>query len=407
MENNDKFKPTSTWMIEQYHRLNNELFNGELGDCILRPFTTGKGSQGGTLGWFKITRKGVKIERYGRRIYVEDFWGDRTYVNSSNFYDVCQPCIELNANYSWTEHAMLATLVHEMCHYYTYMKGYAPKRGHGPEFYSIGRIVSSRSNGLFTIQRLASAEQMNEMELDADMQSKQDKRLAKKKSKTNAVFVYGDNGSIEMSNTSSQDVIDDILQSATKEHRWNENERGKAIKIIKSNDVNLINKLFSLGYKRNFRTYRFWTITNKPWAKDIEQYDHEVLYDISNSSTPKTRESKSIEQPKQNSQGFLKQYFVLKLTNGGEFKIPVTSLPTMIEKIKERFPNFSDETITKLLNNETNFKMIQEHKVKSLKQIVTEALNEFVNKTKQSDDDAITIDPNQNLGLASPLENID
>ena len=157
------FVPNIQWMSEKYDEMNEKLFGGSLGRCSFGVFTTGKGSQGNVLGWFKITRKGVKIDRYTRRMYALEDWFDKVYIDKNNFVEKCWPKIELNGNYSGTENGFLATLVHEMCHYYTYMNGFAPKQGHGPEFREIGMAVSNRSNGMFTIQRLASAEQMNDL----------------------------------------------------------------------------------------------------------------------------------------------------------------------------------------------------------------------------------------------------
>lgn len=64
-----------------------------------------------------------------------------------------------------------------MCHYYTYRKGFSPKQGHGPEFKSIARYVTANANGMFTIQRLASAEQMEGFVLSDEMKEKKEKRL--------------------------------------------------------------------------------------------------------------------------------------------------------------------------------------------------------------------------------------
>ena len=70
---NDKmdktFKPTVEWMTARYAEMNNELFGGELGECSFAIFTTGRGSEGGTLGWFKITGRGIYINRYSRKMY--------------------------------------------------------------------------------------------------------------------------------------------------------------------------------------------------------------------------------------------------------------------------------------------------------------------------------------------------
>ena len=165
MEMDKTFSPTVEWMNQKYDEMNDLLFGGKLGKCFFGIFTTGKGSEGRTLGWFRMTGRNLRINRYNRRIFKRYGYGDEVYADSSNFFEVCEPKIELNGNYTGTEHAFLATLVHEMCHYYTYMNGYAPKQGHGREFKEIGYIVSSRSNGMFTIQRLATAEEMTELKL--------------------------------------------------------------------------------------------------------------------------------------------------------------------------------------------------------------------------------------------------
>jgi hypothetical protein len=175
MEKDKTFKPTVEWMDAKYDEMNHELFGGRLGRCFFGIFTTGKGAEGNTLGRFRIAARNIRVNRYNRRMYKDYGYSDKLYVDSSNFFEVCDPTIELNGNYSGTEHAFLGTLVHEMCHYYTYMDGFAPKQGHGREFREIGMIVSSRSNGLFTIQRLADSEEMLEFELDDKMKAKNDK----------------------------------------------------------------------------------------------------------------------------------------------------------------------------------------------------------------------------------------
>lgn len=263
--------PTTEWMQAKYDEMNHLLFGGRLGDCILKPFTSGKGANGRTLGWFKITNTNVKYEGSSRRMFVRNPNNilERIYVNRGNFVDTCKPCIELNANYTWSENAMVTTLVHEMCHYYTYMNGLVPLQGHGREFKSIGQIVSAKSNGMFTIQRLASAEQMSEMTLDADIKAKNDARIANKKSKLSAIIVKRQNGACQLTTTSSDAVINTILNYAKpRNYKY----------VIKSNDSNLIDLLYSKGYRNNMRTYRFWDITNTNFINDLKNYDLTVLY---------------------------------------------------------------------------------------------------------------------------------
>lgn len=257
------FKPTVAWMSEKYNEMNNLLFNGKLGACDFGIFTTGKGSQGRTLGWFKMTGRNLKAKSYDRHMFVFD-WAQMKdiYINSDNFVQICKPCIQLNGNYTGTEQAFLTTLVHEMCHYYTYMNGYAPKQGHGPEFRRIAETVTLRSNGMFSIQRLATAEQMTEFELSDEMKQKKEKRRENKKSRLNAVLVYYTNGIIGLTTTSKQPLIDKIMQCYT---------RNDVKKVVFTSDPTFINYVFEMGYQKNFSTWRYWDVANQPWIKLIDK----------------------------------------------------------------------------------------------------------------------------------------
>ena len=149
-------KPTVEWMSEQYNTFNRELFGGRLGDCSFALFTSGIGSQGNRLGQFAMRTTGLKAEYRGGRMF-KYVYGSRVYVDKDNFVAMCNPTIELNGNYSATQEGWIGTLIHEMCHYADYMYGYCPKQGHGPSFREIASVVSARSNGRFSIKRLASA----------------------------------------------------------------------------------------------------------------------------------------------------------------------------------------------------------------------------------------------------------
>ena len=262
MDNNiDKaFIPNTQWMAEKYDEMNSQLFNGTLGECDFNVFTTGRGSEGGTLGWFEITGRNIRVDRYSRRMFKNTNW-EKVYVNRENFVYMCQPRIELNGNYSGTEHGFLATLVHEMCHYYTYMNGFCPKQGHGPEFRQIGSIVSSRSNGLFTIQRLASAEDMSQLELNDEMKAKREKRLNNKKASVTAIIVMTQEGKVKLTITSNQNLIN--LITNTEKNVRNEN-------VVTTNDSSVIDYLFSKGYRINMRTWRYWSLEDKPWINEFK-----------------------------------------------------------------------------------------------------------------------------------------
>ena len=388
---NKSFKPTVNWMAEKYDEMNAKLFGGQLDQCDFNIFTSGRGSQGRTLGFFRMNGRGLKIEIATRKMFRYDDWfsNDKEYVNKSNFYSVCRPSIELNGNYSGTEHAFLGTLVHEMCHYYTYMNGYAPKQGHGTEFRNIAYRVSYKSNGEFSIQRLASAEEMQNFELSDEMKVKQEKRLANKKASLMAIFVYNINGTVKLSTTSSQALANRIIDSYKKLD---------VPKVVVSNDLRLIELLYSHGYRRNFRTWRYWNVGNTDWIKTIDNYDIKVYNNPNMNFIKNTYGDKSnigVEAP----QRLSKRIFSIK-TNNGTFKTEVTSESDLFNKLRERFPKMSDETIKKIMSNQANYQMT-ENKRKSLSNIIREAIEEAI-----GNDGTVDIDSNMNLGLHSPLEGI-
>ena len=388
---NKSFKPTVNWMAEKYDEMNAKLFGGQLDQCDFNIFTSGRGSQGRTLGFFRMNGRGLKIEIATRKMFRHDDWfpNDKEYVNKSNFYSVCRPSIELNGNYSGTEHAFLGTLVHEMCHYYTYMNGYAPKQGHGTEFRNIAYRVSYKSNGEFSIQRLASAEEMQNFELSDEMKAKREKRLSNKKASLMAIFVYNIDGTVKLSTTSSQALATRIIDSYKKLD---------VPKVVVSNDLRLIELLYSHGYRRNFRTWRYWNVENTDWIKTIDNYDIKVYNNPNMNSIKNIYGDKSnigVEAP----QRLSKRIFSIK-TNNGTFKTEVASESDLFNKLRERFPKMSDETIKKIMSNQANYQMT-ENKRKSLSDIIREAIEEAI-----GNDGTVDIDSNMNLGLRSPLEGI-
>lgn len=380
MEKN--FTPNVQWMAEKYDEINKRLFGGELGSCDFGIFTTGRGSEGGVLGWFKLCGWNIRIDRYSRRMFYNGSY-DRIYINKDNFVEYCKPKIELNGNYLGTENGFLATLVHEMCHYYTYMYGSAPKQGHGPEFRYIGSIVSSRSKGEFTIQRIASAEQMSELELNAVMKAKRAKRLANKKASVYAVIVLTSNNEVRLTLTSKQSLINLITTSCE--------ERGD--KVITTNDADVIEYLFNKNYKKSMRTWRYWSLENKPWIDEFKSMILGLNRDASNNNVQQLQEP---TKPK--------GIFSIN-TSKGKFETEFESFQDLRVKLQQRFPNMSYEVISKLMGNKNNFKKMLESKI-NVKAIVEGVLNEFMkNEFKgANNNDSVEITPNMNLGIHSPLE---
>lgn len=270
----DLMKPDIDWMRRNYDEMNDLLFNGELGECSFG--FNNRGSR--VLGVFRISNSSVRVDPYSRRMYI-DFDGgyfsgsDRIWIYGDNFVEKCCPRIDLNLNYSATEEAWLGVLVHEMVHYYDYMNGICPKQAHGPNFRSISMMVSSRSNGRFSVQRLANAEVMRNFELSDKMVASKKRRIENKKARTVAVFVYKKDGNIEMTLTSSNSVISQIYG-----YYVSGRGVGKAREIITSTDPELIEMLYSHGYKKLMRTWRYWNIAEKSWSGTIKNYEYKTEY---------------------------------------------------------------------------------------------------------------------------------
>lgn len=264
--------PTVEWMREKYNQMNASLFDGKLGDCSFEIFKTGKGSQGHTLGLFRMAGKGLKYSRRTRVLYKET-WDGKIYIDASNFAELSKPLIMLNGNYKWTEKAALSTLVHEMCHYYCHRNGYMPTRSHGYEFQAIAARVSAKSKDFFTVQQIASAEQMDEMELDANVKARNDKRIENKLNKIIPTFVFNKNGSVHLINANGINVIRAVINF----ERDNKRNDVKSIKICRNEELKKF--LFSKGYKSSMTTYRYWDITNKTETLNtINSYDMEEVY---------------------------------------------------------------------------------------------------------------------------------
>lgn len=261
---NDKFTPTTDWLREKYNEINNHIFDGKLGNCDFEVFTSGKGSQGKSFGHFGIRRNGLKIRRSDRKL-IYYFGGEVFTINESNFYEETKPIIGVNGNYKRTERAWLNTLVHEMCHYYTYRKGYAPVQAHGPEFRNIAEFVGLKSNGVFDVKRFSNDD---DYELDSKISDRNEKREVNKKSKLKVILVFKKNGQVQLVTTTSENLIYKIVT---------QNTRQFCDKILKSESPELIEYLWKKGFKNNMKAYRFWPVENTDIVNEFNKYPHTRL----------------------------------------------------------------------------------------------------------------------------------
>ena len=249
----EKFKVTVEWMKDRYEKANRELFRGELGECYFEAKPTRPNNLGnfrmdvrsGELAYGKVDR------RMFRKTAGYDPWGyssgGKVYVTKENFFEFCRPTIKMNTMYTGTENSLYNTLVHEMCHYYTYMYGRVPRQAHGTEFRQIAMVVSNRSNGMFTIQRLASAEEMEGYQLDDGIKVRK-----RSHNKPNYYLIFLNNGTdeVRLINANSTGIM-----AVMKVVRRNDGQT--AIKIT---NEELADKLYEKGYRQQSRTYRFWRL---------------------------------------------------------------------------------------------------------------------------------------------------
>lgn len=270
-KSDEKFTPTVDWITEKYFELNGWLFNGRLGNCLFEIYTTGEGMET-SLGHFRFTGRGVKYNKRTRQMYYTDY-GQEKKIDADNFVYYAKPMIGLNGNYKRTEYMWLNTLAHEMCHYYTYMKGRVPVQAHGIEFRQIASIVGIRSNGIFDIKRLCDAE--NAGELDGKIAAKRQARDDKKKNNMTALFIFMKNGEIRLVTTTKQSLIDEIVS---------ESNGLLCKKIVATSDANFIEYLWSLGYKKNMLTYRYWPLKDNSILDELKKYKTETIKSYENMS---------------------------------------------------------------------------------------------------------------------------
>jgi len=162
---------------------------------------------------------------------------------------------------------------------------------------------------------------------------------------------------------------------------------GRNEKVVTTNDSSVIDYLFSKGYQRNMRTWRYWNIEDKPWIDELKTMLLETSGQTLGTKRPQPQVKK---QPR---------YVFSINTSSGKFECEATAYSTLFKAIKERFPKMSDETIERVMNNKANYKL-EENKINTTK-IIKEVLDELMNNKSN---DAIEITPNMNLGQVSPLE---
>lgn len=272
MNNSDErglMRPTVEWMTRMYNEMNRALFGGRLRECEFCVRDLGR-----TLGRFQMTGESLGYYKDDRSLFFKNPSGICFYINRNNFAKLCKPLITLNDAYTAPEEQFLTTLVHEMCHYYTYMEGTVPTSAHGEEFKAIARSVNYRSKGRFKITTKASVERMMNYKLDDNVQARLQAKAAKRKetefAKLYTVLMFGENV-IGLVTTTSQKLVRTHLLNNAISKRFKE--------IIHVTDPEFLKKCIEHGFTRNFKSpHYYYNVTNTDFAQNGKDYKHTVLY---------------------------------------------------------------------------------------------------------------------------------
>ena len=230
-------------MTDWYDMFNRELFGGKLGECNFEV------KKIGTQRFGDISMQGQPLQysRYDRRLYTTK-GGNKIYINRENFYRLAKPLIRLNSSYKCSEFAWATTLVHEMCHYYTFMDGRYPKQGHGKEFKAIASHVNSISQFHITTYG-----DLSERELDDEAQRQVQNRRKNRINSVKVMFVRPNNESsvkLFITKADNESLIDRFYDLVGL--RWGGGW------VYETEDNTFIEKLFNVGYKRIFKTIKWW-----------------------------------------------------------------------------------------------------------------------------------------------------
>ncbi len=347
---------TPQWLENKYNEFNQMYFDNQLGGCYFGIFTTGKGSKGHTLGHFfmNVPKGNLKRERYTNKIYYinpQNPYDKKHYVNKDNFFTLTNPTIELNGNYRWTEQGAEDTLIHEMCHYYTYMNGYAPTQGHGVEFRSIAAKVSNESNGRFTIKRLASAEELTRIELDPTIKAQNDQRKQRKMNKCVVALLYTDNNEVRLVLAADLSLINEITRKAELN-----SYKPKILQIKASADDQLKQLLIDNHYSAISRTYRYWPIQDKPIYQQIKDghFEFATVYKYKPEENKKEEfytKGELFPEPIQKQNPDIIPHFKFTTMNGNTIEFRNISKEGLFNQLKSKFPKWPDQNIKRIMDN--------------------------------------------------------
>jgi len=157
-----------------------------------------------------------------------------------------------------------------------YLNGFYPVHAHGSEFKFIADNVGVRSNGRFSIQRLATAEEMANRVLDKDIAHRNKDAMDRRNENSMLIFVFKNDGVVNMTRISvnNKSALNTILNYYSKPQNM------KLVdKIIASTDQRLIKLVNDLGFRTIMRNPKFWNVYGTGFADHVRNgaYECDVL----------------------------------------------------------------------------------------------------------------------------------
>ena len=393
-------KPDLDWITQKYDEFNRKYFDGVLNSCDLECRPCGSRY----LGYFTIQGENLRYEKDSRRIFLTRFDNSRMYIDYDSFDTICAPLIVLNTNYEAPESAWKNTLIHEMCHYYTYMDGYIPKQGHWREFKDIARQLYDKTNGEIVITTYDATGDF--VQTNQKILQKAEKRQTNRVSNTFATLVITSNKELLL-RMFTEPTLKTFLHFCKDE-------------IIYCSNPDLITRLFDLGYNRIMRKLTiYWSITNPQIIDILNEYQ---FFDRNGNKAPSVKyligqDDDHIDDDENNNEVPLEDewhlgYKIIRddegfnlVNNFGKKALNFNADSIIFDENKQlfimKFGNFTK------IGKPGEWKNVENESLnRHLKSIIREAIRNEMNLNNNDDEEDETgeIIPGMNLSLHSPYE---
>ena len=272
-------KVSQEWMEKMFKEFNETLFNNVLPHCDLYAKKLKKSLLG--LFYFQekiVCRTTLIRSPFGKyRMYHKDTKEPITIENIS----IVRPAISMNINGIFKdETAMESTLIHEMIHFYTYMRGYAPSQAHGKEFKamcaSLKGLGKKKYGKEFDLSIYADCENF---EMSDEQKQKEENKYAKQGLNLIIVEAPDTKFKVRLIVTSNK-FVEKIIKEIKELHSYYKNIDNIRISIIEHlEQYSTIDYLATLRMSRIYRTFYLPENISELYNKVIDSGNIKLLFE--------------------------------------------------------------------------------------------------------------------------------